>query len=68
MLKVFIFYNSPVYIGISMRIALELKYIPVICEIIGYMEFVGVHRKTRQGKPSQVQPVNSCYSISEQGV
>jgi len=51
-----------------MRIALELKYIPVICEIIGYMEFVGVHRKTRQGKPSQVQPVNSCYSISEQGV
>jgi len=44
--------------------ASDPKYIPVVCKIIGFMEVFGVHS---QGKSRQVQPLNSCYSISEQG-
>ena len=43
-----------VYIRISMRMASEPKYVPVVCKIIVFMEFVGVHRKASQGKSSQL--------------
>ena len=46
-----------------MRLTSEQKYIPLVCKIIGFTEFVGVHRKASQGKSSQLIHVTLFRSM-----